>query len=293
MNYIAMYIDFLKKEFSLVKPLKIIADCSNGPAGMVLKELTHIKNLEIILINDTPDPDFKAHGPNPLVPGATKDAEEAVLKHKADLAVIFDADADRAFFVDNEGVTLPSFLTASLLFRSNPAPYVADELVYKSLEHTGIIDITQVVPSKVGTRYVKEKMKEHTASVAAELSGHYYFKKFFNTDSGIFATIQVLNILSKLPQSLAEYRKSLPKHELINEEIKLGTKTWVEIEPKIIQFATENKIKMETREGITLDTGDSWVNMRTSNTEPILRLIGGSKDLALMKDLLSKLRALV
>ncbi|MBA3551019.1 hypothetical protein H0W32_02325 [Patescibacteria group bacterium] len=294
MDYIQIYADFLKKSVALSKPLKVVCDSSNGSAGVVIKKLKDmIPDMEIISIHDDPDPDFKAHGPNPLNAGATDDASKKVLETGADFGAIFDADGDRAFFVDNEGVMLPSFMTATLLFKNNEAPYVADETVFKSLEHLKVTDSKLLVPSKVGSFYVKQVLKETHASVGAEFSGHYYFKDFFGADSGIFTMIQIANIVSKLPSHLAEYRKSLPPQDLVNEEMKLGDKTWKDMEPKIMEFAKHKGGIIETREGITLDIGTLWINMRPSNTEPIIRFIGGGRSSAEIMTVMEEIKKLV
>ncbi len=276
MDYVQIYADYLKKHFDLSKPIKIVCDCSNGCAGIVVKKLTDIPNLEIVLINDTPDPDFPSHGPNPLAEGASKQIAEKIIETKADLGVMFDADADRAFMVDEKGEILPSFMTCFLLFRNHKPPYIAEELIYKSLQHIGGIDINSLIPSKVGSRFVKELLKKRKASTGGEFSGHYYFAEFFGVDSGIFAMIQVANSLSKIKEPLSVFRNSLPKHEMINEQLKLGDKKWEDIQPKVKAYAESKNLKIETREGLTFDTGSAWVNIRPSNTEPILRFIGGS-----------------
>ncbi len=292
-NYIELYSEFLKKHIKLKKPLKVVADSSNGTAGLVLKTLTNVPNLELILINDTPSGDFPAHGPNPLIPGAELDTVKQVLETKADIGVIFDADADRAFFVDNTGRRLSSFRISILLFKANKPPYVADETVFKSLEHMKIFNEKDLVPSKVGSFFVKQKLKEVHASTAAEFSGHYYFKEFFGADSGIFTMIQVLNILSELDTSLSEFILSLSPQYVKNDDIKLGEKKWSDVEPKVRAYAEQRKAKIETREGITLDFGDSWVNMRPSNTEPLLRLIAGGRSREDVAELIGNLYTII
>lgn len=295
MDYVQIYADFLKNHFSLEKPLKIVCDSSNGSTGIVIKRLQtmNIPNLEIISIHDNPDPEFSAHSPNPLNKGASDDAAKKVVETGADFGVLFDADGDRAFFVDNQGVMLPSFITATLLFKNAKGPYVADETVYKSLEHLKVTPPDQLVPSRVGSYFVKQVLKEQHASVAAEFSGHYYFKDFFGADSGIFTMIQVANIVSKLDTGLTEYRQSLPPQELVNEEMKLGDKTWKDMEPKILEFAQSKGGKIETREGVTLDMGTLWINMRPSNTEPIIRFIGGGRKASEILGVIEEIKKLV
>lgn len=291
MNYPELYADFLKKHFDLKKPITVVCDCSNGSAGIVIEKLQNIKNLTIIPLNNKPDPEFPAHGPNPLIAHATDELSKKVLELKADCGVAFDADADRAVIVDNEGNTLPSFMTCILLFVHASGPFVVDELVYKSLQYEAIIPMENIIRSKVGTRYIKEHMKSASATVGGEFSGHYYFKDFFGADSGIFTMIQVANTLSNMSSSLFAFKSSLPVHTLINEEIKLGDKKWADIESHVRNYATKNKINLEEIEGVTLDTGTAWLNIRTSNTEPIVRLIGGGTTEAEVRKLVENIEA--
>lgn len=278
--YIGIYADFLKKHARVKRPLKVVCDCSDGTAGIVLKALHGIENLEMILINDVPDPDFPSHGPNPLVTGALDELSRRVTQEKADIGVAFDADGDRAFFVDDAGTVLSSFQISVLLFRNAKPPYVADETVYKSLEHMAIFPKEAVLPSKVGSYFVKEVLKRSGASVGAEFSGHYYFKDFFGADSGVFAMISVLDILSSMEIPLSVYLASLPKQIVTGENVDMGEKKWHDVEKAIRSYGEKKGLRVETREGLTLDSGDVWINMRASNTEPLLRFIGGGTNAA-------------
>jgi phosphomannomutase len=293
MDYFPLYADFIKKGFSLDKKLKIVADCSNGTTGLVLKELKDIPNLELIVINDTPDPEFSAHGPNPLIAGATNQLAAEVIKQQADFGVAFDADGDRAFFVDEKGELMPSYMICVLLFKHRKPPYVADEWVYKSLQSLKLFTDQELLRSKVGTFYVKSKLRAQGASTAGEFSGHYYFDDFFKNDSGIFTMVTIANTVSKIPEKLSEFLRSLPAHYTKNDDLKLGDKKWADIEPKVHELAKAYNATVETLEGITLDMGDIWVNMRPSNTEPIVRMIGGGKNLESITEFIGKLKALV
>ncbi|MBX4197726.1 hypothetical protein KW782_00120 [Candidatus Parcubacteria bacterium] len=293
MNYFTLYADFLKNHLTLKKNLKVICDCSNGTTSLVLNELRDIPNLELVLTNDTPDPEFPAHGPNPLIHGALTGLSAEVIRQRADFGVAYDADGDRAFFVDELGELMPSFMVCVLLFKHFKPPYVADEWVYKSLEYIKVFPEKDLIRSKIGTRYIKEKIIEHKANAAGEFSGHYYYSDFFGSDSGIFSMIVMANIVSTLAASLSDFMKSLPEQYIENDDIKLGDKTWKDFEPKVRELAEGHKAKIETIEGITLDMGHIWVNMRPSNTEPLVRLAAGGKNLEEVKEFIKKLKALV
>jgi phosphomannomutase len=276
MNYIELYSDFLKKYIHLEKPIRLIADCSNGTTGLVLNAFKDIPNLELSLLNANPDPEFAAHGPNPLAPGAANAVVAEIKAHPGSLGVLFDADGDRAFFIDEEGVLLPSFIIAILLFRHNQPPFVADETVYELLQHLKLFKPEDLYPSRIGSYFVKQELRKVGASVAAEYSGHYYFKDFFNADSGIFTMIQVLNTLSQMSVSLADFVRSLPPHALASDDMKIGLGAWPELQKKIEESFATAGARIEHRDGITLDFGEAWINIRPSNTEPLLRFIAGA-----------------
>src|SRR3989344_4461388 len=112
MGYLDLYAKFLKKFFKPKALIRVVFDCSNGTTGIILKRLFLKSKLRSILINYNPDGSFPAHGPNPMVPGALRDLQLAVKKYKADLGVIFDADGDRVFFVDERGREIHSDIVA-------------------------------------------------------------------------------------------------------------------------------------------------------------------------------------
>ncbi len=280
MDYKKIYIDFLKKKIDIKKPLTVVFDASNGPAGMIVKGLWEGTLVRPIIINDNLDPDFKAHGPNPLLEGASNDCTRMIKEHGADIGVIFDADGDRAIFVDDQGIVVPSCFIAALMFKETKPPYVADELVYQSLRMLDIIPENDILPSRIGARFIKERMRNDGGTIGAENSGHYYFKEFFNADSGIFSAIMVLNALSKMNQSISAWKKQFAEHTVFTKEIKIEGKDMAKILAVIEQRYKTSAKHMDKRDGLTLVFDTAWFNIRASNTEPILRIIaGGSGDM--------------
>lgn len=290
--YLNNYVTFLKSRIDLKKPLTVVADPSNGTAGLIMEKLIDIPNLKLILINNTPDGNFPAHGPNPLEKGATGQLGTEIIKHKADFGVAFDADGDRAFFVDNKGTLLPSHESAILLFKNNKPPFVSDELVYQALKHLNLYTDADLKPSRVGSRFVKELLKEVKASAGAEFSGHYYFDTFFGLDSGIFAFIEVARAVSAMNISISDYFASIVPHILINESVKIEGKD-VAVILKKIESHYQDKAIIGRRDGITLDFGSLWINIRPSNTEPIIRLIGGAPQEADIRNIATEIQSLI
>lgn len=274
-NYKKIYLDFLKKHIKVERPLKVVFDASNGPAGIFVKDLWKGTPIEAILIHDDIDPDFKAHAPNPLLPGASDSCAKAILKHKADLGVIFDADGDRAFFLDNKGVMIPACFVTSLLFKESKPPFVADELVYQSLAMLKLFPEKDLIPSRIGAYFIKEKMKTEGAGAGAEYSGHYYFKDFFGADSGLFAAIKVIQALSEISESVSTWRAQFGEHKILTTEIHTDGKDmktiYTEVEKKYKPLAR----RVDTRDGFTFVFDTYWINVRSSNTEPIMRIVSG------------------
>jgi phosphomannomutase len=294
MDYISLYTDFIKKHTELKRPLSIVCDSSNGATGKILQKLLPELGLkDFTLINDTPDPEFPAHGPNPMLPGVLDELGKIVVAKKADFGVAFDADGDRAFFVDEKGNVLSSIAIGALLFRHSAAPFVADELVYQAHHHMKLFRHQELHPSRVGVFFIKQVMKQIQATTGAEFSGHFYFKDFFGADSGIFTMIRVLSILSNIPQTLSEFITTLPPHVVKNIDLKIEGKNWEEIQKKIIETYKFKEAVIEHREGVTLQLPTGWVNIRPSNTEPIIRIYAGAETEAASDALVEELKALI
>ncbi len=271
MDYIQHYADFLKKLVPLSKPVTIVSDASNGPAGLVVRKIFEGSPHTLVSMNETIDPEFGAHGPNPLSPKAWQEAGATVKKNDAALGVIFDADADRAVFIDNKGEHVPGYYIALLLMKNSEPPFVADELLYNVFR---AYNVPNIIPSNVGSLFVKKTMREHNASFGGENSGHFYFKDFFFCDSGIVTLLKVLKKLEELEITLSEFVASSPHHIVEDTQVSF-TESWPNI-LKIIEEKFEYTAKPEIRDGITYFSENEWLNVRPSNTEPILRITVGS-----------------
>ena len=267
MDYTSKYAEFLKKHVDIKRPLKIICDASNGTAGMVLEKLSGTSNLETVLINATPNPEFPAHGPNPLITGATDMLSKKVLETNADFGVAFDADGDRAFFVDNEGKLISSFVIAAFLFNHSTPPFITDQLLYLSLTTTGLLKESDVVPDHVGSFFIKQAMRTNNALLGAEFSGHFYFKEFFGLDWEFFRMIYTANALSQQDKTLAQLNSELSRQFVINANVDLKNATWDKIKVAVKNGTVAITKNSFEREGLTLITESGWINVRTSNTE--------------------------
>ncbi len=271
MNYRNLYVKYLTQFADFKKPLRVVLDCSNGTAGVVLKYLK-FPNSKFIILNSKIDGRFPAHGPNPLLKGATNQAAREILKQKADLGAVFDADADRVVFLDELGKVMPVHAVTFLLSLKAKPPYVADTYLTKILKHLKLLN---PYPSQVGTYFVKRMMKKIRASLGIEFSGHYYFRETKNTDSAILTVIKVMNILSELPYKMSQFSDLLP--DFYFEQWNVRTEN-----PKKIL----KKIKSYSKRGVVFI-------VRPSNTEPLVRFFLGSKDKKVFQKEIKKLKTLL
>ena len=311
MDYIKIYADFLKKKLSPQKKLKVVFDCSNGTTGLILKQLiTNNKQLITHFINDKIDGNFPAHGPNPSEIGALEQLQTAVLKEKADLGAIFDADGDRVFFIDNLGIFIDADVIGRLLiWHLNPKKIVIDTRagwLIKKLTANNL----QLTISRAGHYFIKKLMRKIKADFGAEKSGHYYFaikeadKEKLYIDSGILAAVEAINAISKLPYSLADFNDLLPQYYRSGEiNININSVN-IQTQPdninEILKKIEENfknqftdQLKISYIDGLTIEsappTGGWWFNLRPSNTEPVLRLNIEAENQEILDDLIKKL----
>jgi phosphomannomutase len=254
-QFLEIYSKFLQQFLKPQKPLKVIFDCSNGTAGLVLKKLLKPKtpalpagrqNLKPIFINEKPDGNFPA----------INQLRAAVKKNKADLGVIFDGDADRALFVDNKSHFIDSDAIARLLiWHLRPKKIVIDVRVGWLLRNLKIIE------SQVGHPFIEKKIVSEQADLGFEHSGHYYFKKFFYLDSGILAALEVINAVSRLPYKFSDFVDLLPRY--YRQEINFPLNQ--------LKYKTPASLSKRFG-GLRKEFSDYWFNFHFSQTEPLLRL---------------------
>lgn len=294
-NYVNKYVNFLRRFIRLGRPLTAVFDCSNGTAGPVLKKLTaDSRQLTAYFINEKPDGNFPAHGPNPWASGAMRQLQREVVRRKADLGVIFDADGDRVFFIDDRGrVVDPDAVSSLLIWRFRPAKFIVDArsgwLVKK--HQVGSIG-SRAIESRVGHYFIKKLMRREKSELGVERSGHYYFKKFFYMDAGIMAAIETINAVSRLPYKLSDFCDLSPVYYRsgeINFTVRNADRLLKEIEKKYGKSAS----KISRLDGITLEFGWGWFNLRLSNTEPLVRLNLESTDRELFHKELREIKRLI
>jgi phosphomannomutase len=264
------------KFLDLKRPIKIVVDGSSGMAGkMVPAVFDGVPNLEIIPINFEITGSF-AHDPNPLVEANLVQLKEKMAEIKPDLGACFDGDADRCMFIDENGKSLGCDLLTALMARDFlEKPENKGATIVYDLRSSHIVpDEVKAhggVPKRdrVGHAFIKKTLAETKAVFGGELSGHFYFRDNFNADSGAIAFAVLLSILSKQDKSLSQIMAPLYKYSQSGEmNFQVEDK-----DAKIRELAEAyKKAQVDYLDGITVDNGEWWFNVRKSNTEPLLRL---------------------
>jgi phosphomannomutase len=272
------YLDFLRQYLPELSRLKIGIDCSNGMAGLLIKDLLGKKPKYIF---DEIDGTFPNHPPNPLEEKNCADIQKLVLDKKLDIGLIFDGDADRVMFIDERGrIVQPDLITAVLAeyFLAEEKGRVLHDVRTSKAVTERILELGgEPHMWKVGHSFAKMKMRELGAIVGGELAGHYYFRDFFNCDSGILTALIVLSVAAKLKtegkpfsaciDGLMRYANSGEINFRIQD--KAGA-----VAALVKKFTAEEKpTAVYDFDGVRMEFADWWFSIRPSNTEPWLRLL--------------------
>jgi phosphomannomutase len=262
---------------SAVKPLKVVIDAANGMAGVMLpRVLERLPQVETVRCYFEPDGTFPNHQPNPLLPENREFIVRKTLEEQADFGVAFDGDADRCFFVDDAGEFVPGdFVTAlfaELLLAKEPGAKIiydvrASWAVPETIERAGGIPLM----NRVGHAFIKHRMREEDAAFGGEVSGHYYFRDFSQADSGVIPFLLMLELLSKRGQKLSEILRPFRETYFITGELNTPVPD-VEAKLREIEERFGQEGKVSHLDGVSIDAEDWHMNVRPSNTEPLLRL---------------------
>lgn len=277
------YLNFLHQYLPDLSGLKIGIDCSNGMAGPLIKNLLGKKPKYIF---DEIDGTFPNHPPNPLEEKNCADIQKLVLDKKLDIGLIFDGDADRVMFIDERGrIVQPDLITAVLAeyFLAAEKGRVLHDIRTSKAVTERIMELGgEPHMWKVGHSFAKMKMRELGAIVGGELAGHYYFRDFFNCDSGFLTALIVLSVAAKLKtegkpfstciEGLMRYANSGE----INFRIQDRAGAVAALVKKFT--AEEPPTAVYDFDGIRMEFADWWFNIRASNTEPWLRLLIEARD---------------
>jgi len=266
-------------DVTALRPLKVVADCANGMGGLVAPAVFDGLPFEVELIYPELDGNFPNHPADPIQPENLVDLQRAVLASGADIGLAFDGDADRVFLVDEHAEPVSGSLTTALvaasMLQKNPGSTVLYNCICSKVVPEVIAEQGGTgVRTKVGHSFIKQVMAETGAVFGGEHSGHYYFRDNYRADSGIIAAMVVLELLSNstepLSALLTPYQRYAASGE-INTEV-ADPAGAVELMAAEVEAAGGALGTADRLDGLTVDRGDWWFNLRPSNTEPLLRL---------------------
>jgi phosphomannomutase len=263
---------------SNVKPMKVVVDGGNGMAGPMVGPLLERLPIEVVETFWTPDGNFPEHEPNPLLPENRQFIIDKVLETEADLGIAWDGDADRCFFIDDQGRFVDGDFMTAILAEHLLAKRVGGDpllILYDVRASRAVADIVRTAggraePNRVGHAFFKTRMRDEGAIFGGEVSGHYYFHDFYNADSGTIPALLVLEKLSiegkKMSELLAPYHAKYFISGEFNSEVSDQATKMREIEDRYSDG------RIGHLDGVSVDYDDWHFNVRSSNTEPLLRL---------------------
>ena len=273
-EYVERVLSFV--ELQAIKPLRVVIDAANGMAGAMLPPVLERLPVDAVRCFFEPDGTFPNHEPNPLLPENREFIVAKTLAEHADFGVAFDGDGDRCFFVDDAGEFVPgdfvtALLAASVLEKEPGAKIIYDLraswAVPETVERAGGVPLV----NRVGHAFIKHRMREEGAAFGGEVSGHYYFRGFSQADSGVVPFLLMLELVSKqrrkLSEILADYRSRYFLTGELNTPVPDVALKLQELEQR---FGGEGEVSH--LDGVSVDADDWHMNVRPSNTEPLLRL---------------------
>ena len=265
-------------DLSGIRSLKVVVDAGNGMGGHTVPAVLAGLPLDIEALYFELDGNFPNHEANPLDPKNLVDLQAAVRDHGADIGIAFDGDADRCFVVDENGAPVsPSAITALVAVREL-AKHPGATIIHNCITSRAVPEIVAEhggipVRTRVGHSFIKAEMATTGAVFGGEHSAHYYFRDFWNADTGMLAAMHVLAVLGESDQKLsalgAQYERYIASGE-INSTVDDQTARMKLVENT---FAGRDGVEIDHLDGLTVSLADgSWFNLRASNTEPLLRL---------------------
>ena len=286
-------------DLAALKPLKIVANAGNGGAGPVVDLLAKHLPFEFIRIQHEPDGSFPNGIPNPLLPEKRAATAEAVLAHQADFGIAWDGDFDRCFFFDHTGRFIEGYYLVGLLAKALLARHPGGKIIHDPRLIWNTIEMVREaggipVECKSGHAFIKEKMRAENAVYGGEMSAHHYFRAFSYCDSGMVPWLLIAGLVSASGQSLAALLDDRMRAYPCSGEINFTVTDAKAAVARVLEHFAAQAPKLEHVDGVSADFGDWRFNLRSSNTEPLLRLNVESRgDAALMQARTDEISALL
>ena len=283
-------------DLSTTRRLRVVVDAGNGMAGWTTPAVLGPLDVDVIGLYMDLDGSFPNHPPNPLEPANLVDAQRAVRETGADLALVFDGDADRCFIIDERGeVVNPSVVTA-LIAKAELAREPGGTIVVNTITSRAVGEVVaaaggKVAISAVGHTKMKALMAQHGAIFGGEHSAHYYFRDFWGADTGMLAGLHVLAMLGRTDATMSSLVAGLPQYAA-SGELNTSVADPLQITAEVAAAFT-GRGELSLTDGL-LVTGDGWwLSVRESNTEPLLRLNVEARDAATVASLRDEALAII
>ncbi len=261
----------------LNRPLKLVVDPSNSVAALVMPKLAELMGFELVMVNDEIDPKFSAHSPDPVVLANYQDLVAKIGECKADIGVMYDGDADRVGFVDNEGNVWFGDKIQMLLARDILPKFPGRNVIVELKNSEAVVEeVTKLggVPifGQTGHTLIEEKLKENKAVLAAEMSCHYYIAdEWFEFDDAIYALARVMQIISSSEKSFAELMADIPNYPATPEyRVAVPADKQTEIVKEVVDYFKDKCDRYLDIDGIRGYVFNGWFLVRSSNTQPII-----------------------
>lgn len=276
-DVLAAFVDHVRSfvDIESLRPLKVVADTANGMGGLVAPAVFDGLPFEVEILYPELDGTFPNHPADPLQVENLVDLQARVLATGADVGLAFDGDADRVFLVDEKAQPVSGSLTTALLARAILAAHPGESVIHNLICSKAVPEVIveaggTPIRSRVGHSFIKALMAESGAIFGGEHSAHYYFRDNWRADSGIIAAMVVLEQMSKTTQTLSEMLAPLNRYRASGE-----INTRVDDSDAVVTRVSghyRDAVGQSRQDGLTVDMGDWWFNLRASNTEPLLRL---------------------
>ncbi len=260
-----------------LRPLKIVVDAGNGMAGKMLPPIFEKLPFEYVPMYFELDGSFPNHPPNPIEPENVEELRQRVVEEGADFGVAFDGDADRCFVIDEKGEAISGDLLATLVAKNVLEKEPGATILYSAVCSKSLPELIEreggeAVRTRAGHSIIKPQMRSNDAAFGAEHSGHFYFRDNYFADSGIIAMLTVAELVARQEKPISELLAPIDPYVRsgeINSEVEDQDAVLKEVEER---YSGEEGVEIDHLDGLTVDFGGWWFNLRPSNTEPLLRL---------------------
>jgi phosphomannomutase len=284
-------------DLEALAPLSVVADTANGMGGLIAPRVFAGLPFHLEVLYGELDGNFPNHPADPIQPENLRDLQALLLERHADVGLAFDGDADRVFLVDETGSPLSGSTTTAIVAKAILAKHPGATILYNVICSKTVREVIAEsggvgIRTRVGHSFIKSVMAETGALFGGEHSGHYYFADNYRADSGIIAALVVLETLSKAGGTLSQLRQPFERYS-VSGEINSTVHDAAGVIEALRSGASQAGAEIDELDGLTADYGSWWFNVRSSNTEPLLRLNVEASDEAALKERTDELLAVI